>query len=114
MARSHFILFFSSCFLGVVLTSLVAIREQRRQVAYQEVAYIADRLLVISETLWQDQKQLVQMVQQQDVQYQKLEAEVQRMAKLLFNCVTQMKLIKQTAGHNTILISKNKPLSEQV
>ena len=36
------------------------------------------------------------------------------MAKLLFNCVTQMKLIKPTAGHNTILISKNKPLSEQV
>ena len=99
MARSDLLLLFSG-FLGAILI-LVALREQR----HQEVVNLSERLYVLSETLWQEQERLVQVIQQQDEQHQKLEAEVQRMANLLFNCLAKIKLMEPAAG-TTLTLQK--------
>lgn len=98
MARSDLFYFFFSGFLGAVLI-VVAIREQR----HQEVVDLSERLYVLSETLWQERERLVQVVQQQDVQRQKLEAEIQQMTNLLFNCLAKLKLKEPSAGKTLTL-----------
>ena len=95
-----------SAFIGstVMLIAVIKENQQKYRSDIQESAQLTERLLETAEKLLQQRDQLHQLVKEQDLNHQKLVAELKELKSLLFKCLEEM----ETATSGTLTLTMRK------